>query len=184
MDRGVSKGILSSILKKDIRFLTTLLGDVIREQEGEGLFLKVERIRKLAKEIRQNPNPELIAEQKKIIHSLSIEEAYKIARAFTIYFQLVNIVEERQRVRRVREYEKDTALLQDMSLRKLFYDLRKKGVSREAGLKFLSQMEIELVLTAHPTEVKRRSILDHLLQIASDLAKLDDQDIQCVWLPV
>lgn len=163
-------------LKKDVRFLTTLLGDVIREQEGEALFLKVERIRKFARQIRENTKPELIADQKKLIGSLSIEEAYQIARAFTIYFQLVNIAEERQRVRRIRQYEKDVSLLQDMSLRKLFHDLREQGIAGDKVLNLMSQMEIELVLTAHPTEAKRRTVLDHLLRIASHLARLEKED--------
>ncbi len=160
-------------LRKDVRFLTTLLGDVIREQEGEKLFTKIEEIRGLAKNIRQDPRPGLIEDQKKLIASLDLDEAYKIARAFTIYFQLVNIAEELQRVRRIREYEKDPSLLQDMSLRKLFHDLREEGIPGQEVLKFLSHMEIELVLTAHPTEAKRRTVLDHLLRIAAHLSRLD-----------
>ncbi|MGH7890568.1 MAG: phosphoenolpyruvate carboxylase [Thermodesulfobacteriota bacterium] len=80
-------------MRRDIRYLTTLLGDVIREQEGEGLFNKIEKIRALAKQIRETERADLIAEQKKFIDSLSLDEAYKITRAFTIYFLLVNIAE-------------------------------------------------------------------------------------------
>ena len=119
----VQKSNPFSALRRDVRFLTTLLGNVVLEQEGEKLFSKIEEIRRLAKSIRQNPQAESIAEQKKIIRSLSSDEAYKVARAFTIYFQLVNIAEEAQRVRRIREYEKDPNLYQDMSLHKLFHDL-------------------------------------------------------------
>ncbi|MGH7198812.1 MAG: phosphoenolpyruvate carboxylase, partial [Candidatus Omnitrophota bacterium] len=68
----------SEDLRKDVRFLTTLLGDVIREQEGEKLFGKIEEIRGLAKAIRQSHKPELIAEQKKLIASLDLDEAYKV----------------------------------------------------------------------------------------------------------
>lgn len=167
----------SSELRRDVRFLTTLLGDVIREQEGEKLFAKIEEIRGLAKNIRREPRPGLIEDQKRLIASLDLEEAYKIARAFTIYFQLVNIAEELQRVRRIREYEKDPSLLQDMSLRKLFHDLREQGIPGHEVLKFLSHMEIELVLTAHPTEAKRRTVLDHLLRIAAHLSRLDRPEI-------
>jgi len=163
-------------LKKEVRFLTTLLGDVIREQEGEGLFVKVEKVRSLAKEIREKHHPDLIAEQKRVIHSLSIEDTFKVARAFTIYFQLVNIAEEKQRLRRVRHYEKDASLLQDMSLRKLFHDLHERKVPSDTVLNLMREMEIELVLTAHPTEAKRRTVLDHLLHIASDLAQLEKED--------
>ncbi len=164
-------------LRRDVRFLTTLLGDVIREQEGEPLFAAIEQIRVLAKNIRQNPDPERIQKQKNLIASLSPEEAYKVARAFTIYFQLVNIAEEAQRVRRIREYERDPAALQDMSLRKLFFDLKEQGVPGGEVLSFMSRMDIQLVLTAHPTEAKRRTVLDHLLRIASQLSGLDRTDL-------
>ncbi len=176
MEDRFSKDEHFSALKKDVRFLTTLLGDVIREQEGEQFFIKIEHIRRLAREIREEPKAELIAQQKRIVHSLSVEEAYKVARAFSIYFQLVNIAEERQRVRRIRAYEKDTSLFLDMSLRKLFRDLHKAGIRGHEVLKLMSEMEIELVLTAHPTEAKRRSVLDHLLHIAVDLAQLEKDD--------
>ncbi len=173
----VEKNAVFSPLRKDVRFLTTLLGDVIREQEGEKLFSKIEQIRVLAKNIRQNPNPDLIVEQKKLIGSLDLDEAYKIARAFTIYFQLVNIAEEMQRVRRIREYEKDPSMQQEMSLRKLFFDLKRQGLSGEDVAKFMSEMRIELVLTAHPTEAKRRTVLDHLLRIAAQLHYLNRADL-------
>jgi phosphoenolpyruvate carboxylase len=164
-------------LRKDVRFLTTLLGDVIREQEGEKLFSRIEQIRVLAKRIRQNPVSDLIADQKKLIRSLDLDEAYKVARAFTIYFQLVNIAEEMQRVRRIREYEKDLSAHQEMSLRKLFHDLKRQGLSGEEVAKFISKMRIELVLTAHPTEAKRRTVLDHLLRIVAQLQYLDRADL-------
>ncbi len=172
----VEKSTSFDQLKKDVRFLTTLLGNVIREQEGEKLFQKIERIRGLAKEIRRSPTSVLITKQKKLIRSLNLNEAHKIARAFTIYFQLTNIAEEMQRVRRIREYDRDENSLQDMSLRKLFHDLKKQGVSEEKLLKFMSGMEIEMVLTAHPTEAKRRTVLDHLLRIQFQLSQLDRAD--------
>ncbi|MBI3252708.1 MAG: phosphoenolpyruvate carboxylase [Candidatus Omnitrophica bacterium] len=164
-------------LRKDVRFLTTLLGDVIREQEGDLFFQKIEEIRRLAKNIRRDPSADLIAGQKKRIESLTLDEAYKIARAFTIYFQLVNIAEEMQRARRIREYEKDADLLQDMSVRKLFHDLKERGLSAGEVTRFLSKMEVELVLTAHPTEAKRRTVLEHLLRIASGLIQTSRADL-------
>lgn len=164
-------------LRKDVRFLTTLLGDVIREQEGEKLFAKIEEIRNLAKSIRQEPKPTLIEEQKKLIRSLDLDDAYKIGRAFTIYFQLVNIAEEMERIRRIRNYEKDANARQDMSMAKLFDDLKKENISAKEVQDFLSRMDIELVLTAHPTEAKRRTVLDHLLRISSHLIQLDREDL-------
>ena len=80
-----------SHLRQDIRLLTGLLADVIREQEGEDLLSKIEQIRSLAKEIRVNHNPLMVESQKKLIASLSLSEAYQVARSFTIYFQLNKI---------------------------------------------------------------------------------------------
>lgn len=166
----------TQLLRRDVRFLTTLLGDVIRMQEGDKLFHKIEEIRSYAKRLRQNPDPKIVKEQQSLIESLSVEEAHKIARAFTIYFQLVNIAEEAQRVRRIRDYDRDESLFQDMSVRKLFHDLSQRGLTAKRVSQFLSKLEIELVLTAHPTETKRRTILDHLLRISACLQAIDAQD--------
>ncbi len=172
---NVSKVSIDNGLRKDVRFLTTLLGDIIREQEGEKLYAKIEQIRLLAK-THHDAGTIRIAELKKLIRSLDLDEAYKIARSFTIYFQLVNIAEEMQRVRRIRSYEREGTGLQEMSLRRLFSDLKRHGHSGEELAGFMSSLNIELVLTAHPTEAKRRTVMDHLLRIASQLAELDRSD--------
>ena len=164
-------------LRGDIRFLTTVLADVIRQQQGEELLLKIEEIRTLAKEIRHTPNPLLVESQKKLIDSLSYQQAHYVARAFTIYFQLLNIAEEVQRIRRLRYYDRNLDALQDMSLRKLFKELQEEGFKKKEIADFLSQCSIEPILTAHPTEVKRRTILDHLFFIGGQLIQLDRQDL-------
>ena len=168
-----SEGSTQEHLRADIKFLTTILADIIRQQHGEDLILKIEEIRTLAKEIRQNQNSFLVESQKKLIASLSLEEAHYVTRAFTIYFQLLNISEEVQRIRRLRYYDQDLNVLQDMSVRKLFKDLKVEGFSKEEIAEFLSQCSIEPVLTAHPTEVKRRTVLDHLFSICGHLIQLD-----------
>jgi len=164
-------------LRHDIRFLTGLLTEVIREQEGEELLLKIEEIRTLAQEIRANHNPLLVESQKKLIASLSLGEAYKVARAFTIYFQMVNIAEEVQRIRRLRDYERSPEIFQEMSLKKLFKDLIDEGYTPQDILDFLGQCDISPVLTAHPTEAKRRTVLDHLFFISAQLIQLGRQDL-------
>jgi len=163
-------------LRRDIRFLTGLLTEVIREQEGEELLLKIEEIRTLAQEIRVQGNPLLIESQKKLIASLDLNECYKVARAFTIYFQMVNIAEEVQRIRRLRDYERSPEVFQEMSLRKLFKDLIEEGYTPQEILDFIGQCDITPVLTAHPTEAKRRTVLDHLFSISGQLIQLDRED--------
>ncbi len=164
-------------LRADIKFLTAILADIIRQQQGEEILLKIEEIRTLAREIRQTHNPLLVESQKKLIASLSYNQAHYVTRAFTIYFQLLNIAEEAQRIRRLRYYDRDLDALQDMSLRKLFKDLQDDGFKRQEIANFLSQCCIEPVLTAHPTEVKRRTILDHLFFISNQITQLDRLDL-------
>lgn len=167
----------ASPFRKDVRLLTTLLGDIIREQEGDKIFNKIQEIRELTKTVREKHDPGSVDKLDSLIASLDLAQSYKIARAFTIYFQLVNIAEEAQRVRRIRSYDADPDLFQDMSLRKLFYDLKQAGFKTKEVSDFLSRMDIELVLTAHPTEAKRRTVLNHLLAIASELSKINRPDI-------
>ncbi|HXV18459.1 MAG TPA: phosphoenolpyruvate carboxylase, partial [Candidatus Omnitrophota bacterium] len=81
-----------------------------------------------------------------------------------------------QRVRRIREYERTPDSLQEMSLQKLFHDLKDEKVDFKEVERFLSGMEVELVLTAHPTEAKRRTVMDHLLRIAGQLGALNRTD--------
>jgi len=164
-------------LRFDIKFLTGLLADVIRQQQGEELLLKIEEIRTLAREIRLTKNPLLVESQKKLIASLNYTQAHYVTRAFTIYFQLLNIAEEVQRIRRLRYYDRNLDALQDMSLRKLFKDLKDEGFNKEEIGGFLSTCSIEPVLTAHPTEVKRRTVLDHLFFICDQIDRLDRMDL-------
>jgi len=166
-----------TLLRKDVRYLTTLLGDVIREQEGERLFQKIEKVRELSKAVRADRNHRNVSQLRKMIEGLKVREAHRVTRAFALYFQLVNIAEERHRVRRVRNYAKDPKRPQDMSLHKVFKDLKAKRVSRDRVERFLMQADVELVLTAHPTEVNRRTIMDHLLRIGQLLAEKEERGL-------
>ena len=91
-------------LRNDVRFLTSLLGKIIQEQEGVSFFRVIEKIRKLAKTSRASQSGE-VRELRRLTEKLSYAAALKVARAFTIYFQLVNVAEESQRNRRIRWYE-------------------------------------------------------------------------------
>lgn len=164
-------------LNQNIKFLTGLLTEVLREQHGEGVLSTLEEIRTLAKEIRRTQNPLLVESQKKLIAALTMDEAIIVARALTIYFQLVNIAEEVQRIRRLRDYDRDPDALQEMSLKKLFKDVLDLGYKPQELIDCLNQCDISPVLTAHPTEAKRRTVLDHLHFISSQLLQFDRTDL-------
>lgn len=175
-NRADARQAMDPALRRDIRFLTSLLGQTILEQEGGRLFRLIERIRRQATAIRQSPTSTKISRLRRTIHALSIADAAKIARAFTIYFQLVNLAEEQQRIRRLRAYEAQPTPLA-MSGRACFQELRTRRVPLARLRRLLSSMTIQPVLTAHPTEVKRRTTMDHLLEIAQTLDALDHPDL-------
>ena len=179
-------------LRQEVRFLTTRLGAIVQEQCGTRTFQAIENLRKLAKQIRQNPNPKLLRAKESAVRQLSPERATEVAHAFSLFFHLVNLCEERERIRRLRAYALQEAGA-PMSLRRTFNELRRQRVPLSHLKRVLASMQIEPVLTAHPTEAKRRSVLNHLLRIARTLEALPggpdtgaeravDPWIEALWL--
>lgn len=158
-------------LQADIAFLVEGLRDIIRVKEGESFLKLVQKIRILSEEIREGASARKVLKLQGMIASLPIPALHKVARAFTIYFQLVNIAEERERVRRILDYERDPAHPQQMSLGELFQRLKDRGIDPARIRSFMEKMSVELVMTAHPTEAKRRTVLEHLLGIAQILSE-------------
>jgi len=163
-------------LRRDVRFLGNILGKVLIEQEGKRIFDIEEKIRSLTKKMRtryeKSQKDELVA----TIRSLSDDDLYKVTRAFTIYFKLVNIAEQNHRIRRRREYKyiSDVKDSSEGSIESLFLALREKGVSREEFTELTERLSIELVLTAHPTEVNRHLVLEKFRRISELLGELDN----------
>jgi phosphoenolpyruvate carboxylase len=160
-------------LRDDVRLLGGLLGDTLRQQVGQALFDKVELIRKLAKQARDgdvNAGQEL----NHVLESLSDDELSPVARAFTQFLNLANIAEQYHRVRRRRawQYVEDKAPQQG-STNELFPRLAAKGISAEALWQSAQDLDIELVLTAHPTEISRRTLIQKYDDIADSLETLD-----------
>lgn len=182
---------MQEALRREVRLLTTRLGVIVQEQCGPRLFASIETLRKLAKQIRRNPSPELLKAKEREVAQLSLQQATEVAHAFSLFFHLVNLCEERERVRRLHAYD---ALESGapMSLRHTFNELRRHAVPPFAVSRLLNSMHIEPVLTAHPTEAKRRSVLNHLLRIGrtlegyGDLGAADagaiDPCIEALWL--
>jgi phosphoenolpyruvate carboxylase len=161
--------------KQEVRFLTTRLGDIIREQAGESVFQRVEQIRKTTKAIRLKPDAASVRALRRVINSLRGDEPYQIAHAFSLFFHLVNLCEERTRVRHLR-----AAVSPAQSLRRVFAELKAQGVSASRVQSCLETLEIQPVLTAHPTEAKRRTVLNHLLRLAERF-DAPDEILEALW---
>jgi phosphoenolpyruvate carboxylase len=155
-------------LRRDVHFLGTLLGEVLIEQGSRELFEVEERIRRLSKRIRAGAGPEALKRMELIVRRLDPGMALNVIRAFTIYFQLVNIAEEHHRIRRKRFYDRlSVEKAQRWSIREGIFTLRQRGIPAETIRQTLSRLSIELVLTAHPTEAKRRTVMEKLRRISA-----------------
>ena len=161
-------------LSGDIHLLGDLLGCVLREQAGEDTFRTVEELRGLAKAIRAQYSPHLVARVLELIASLDTGQAYQVAKAFTLYFQLVNLAEQREivRVNRSRDAQRGSTPRPE-SVREAVLGLSQAGVSAEDMARLISGLNIQLVFTAHPTEARRRTVSDKLYRILELLHWLD-----------
>jgi phosphoenolpyruvate carboxylase len=161
-------------IRADIRLLGNILGDVIRQQAGTEVFELEERIRSLAKTRRAANDPAVEAELAGQVEKLDLNQKELIARAFTVYFELINLVEEHHRMRVLQERERqaDIRPLHD-SIAEALALLTKRGVSHKEMGELLDRLHIELVFTAHPTEARRRTVLSKLRRIAQHLYELD-----------
>ncbi len=165
-------------LRHDVQDLGTMLGITLREQVGEELFEKVERVRALAKNARAG-NDDDFRELEDLLKQLPVEETFNISRAFAHFLTLANVAEQHHRVRRRRTYQQNPdAGPQPGSLDETFDRLlNSKGVTPEALHETICRQQIECVLTAHPTEVVRRTLLRKHNRIAALLAQRDSRDL-------
>jgi phosphoenolpyruvate carboxylase len=161
-------------LRQEVRYLTTRLGAIVREQSGPEVFAAIEVLRKAAKQIRQSSklvgarHGVPLRAMERTVNRLSVQEATDVAHAFSLFFHLVNLCEERERVRRLHAHD-GQGTGAPMSLRHTFSELRRQKVPPGAVRKLLASMHVEPVLTAHPTEAKRRSVLNHILRLGRTL---------------
>jgi len=168
-------------LRRDVRSLGMLLGQVIREQEGDPLFQAVEQLRHLAMGHRELEDEgtgitddDRMHEAERIVAGLELGEAYRLTKAFSIYFDLTNLAETQHRKRRRRGAQlQPGAPSQAGTIRGTLQRLREAGVGKEAALELLARILIVPVFTAHPTEVSRRTVLFKRGRIAESLERLD-----------
>jgi phosphoenolpyruvate carboxylase len=165
------------LLRRDVRFLADLLGQVINELEGPDALALVEEVRTLARDRRAGDQASGVALDERI-ESLDDRQGSIVARAFSVFFDLVNIAEDRQRVRvlRARERERDPAPLKE-SLAGGIVEFHERGLSADDVQAALDRLAVELVFTAHPSEAKRRSIRAKLRRMRKSLEALDAPDL-------
>lgn len=160
-------------LIQDIRLLGRILGDVIREQEGVAAFELIEQVRKLSVAFRRDADHEADKALKKLLKGLSADQTVSVIRAFTYFSHLANLAEDRHHIRRrtIRERAGDT---QEGSIEVALSRLRWAGIAPRTVAQTLAGCYVAPVLTAHPTEVQRKSILDAERDIAQLLTARDD----------
>ena len=161
----------------DIRLLGRILGDVIREQEGVEAYELVEQVRKLSVAFRRDADQDADRALKKLLKSLSGDQTVSVIRAFTYFSHLANLAEDRHHIRRraVHERAGDT---QEGSIEVALSRLRWAGIAPKTISQTLAGSYVAPVLTAHPTEVQRKSILDAERDIAQLLAVRDDIQVR------
>jgi len=158
-------------LRDDVRTLGAMVGDLIREQNGDELFELVEGARLRAirrREGNEKPGEEL----KALVKNLDPRTASQLIRGFSTYFQMVNTAEKVHRIRRRRDYLRDVRIYQPGGLEDSLIKLKASGMDIEGLQALLNSMSIEPVFTAHPTEATRRTILRKEQNIVRHLVDL------------
>src|SRR5215472_5469270 len=169
-------------LRRDVRSLGILLGRVLREQAGPKLLGTVERLRRLLIEHREQAEANegcdratlLLKQARGTVAALDLDTAYRVAKAFAAYFELTNLAEtnHRKRRRRAAELHADEPPLAG-SFRGTLLRMKEAGIGLEQAMAALSEIEVQPVFTAHPTEITRRAVLLKRRRIAAELEKLD-----------
>jgi phosphoenolpyruvate carboxylase len=179
MNRDRDRAELPEPMRRDVRLLGDILGEVIRDSDpkaGPDLLGDVERLRHVVIDARHQPREHADHAGDAItalVASWDLDRAEQVARAFTVYFHLANLAEEHQRIRMLRERDAGPEPVRE-SLAAAVAEL-----SGDAGrahlLELLGDLRIHLVLTAHPTEARRRAVVAALRRISELLSVTDDQ---------
>ena len=160
-------------LRADVRELGTMIGELLVEQRGEAFYDTVERARKMAI-ARRTEDESLHEELESLLTGRSPTEAVGVLRAFSLWFQMVNLAERIHRIRRRRDYLREGFGLQGETIARSLDQLTESGMSRSDARRLISSIRIEPVFTAHPTEATRRTILEKHQDISRHLvARMD-----------
>jgi phosphoenolpyruvate carboxylase len=160
-------------LRRDVRLLGETLGRVLVEQGGPGLLAAEERIRELSRNARSTGSARARDKLAESVAALPLDRQADVLRAFSLYFQLANLAEQHHRLRRRRQYEHERRTPPE-SLAEALATLDRAGVTRRRLAVAAKRLSLELVLTAHPTEATRRTVLAAQLRLDGLLERLDD----------
>jgi phosphoenolpyruvate carboxylase len=167
-------------LSDDIYLLAGILGDVIKSQAGYEAFALEEEVRALGKAYRSGDDASG-DELQGLIANSSLGDASMLIRAFTNYFQLINLAEDNERIRRIRRREVEHP---DESRRGSVHEaigmLKNDGLTDDDIQHLLNTAWIRLVLTAHPTEARRRTVIDKLARVFSIIRDMDERGVFAV----
>ena len=174
--RDRDRAALPEPMRREVRLLGDILGEIIRDSGGPELLADVERLRHAVIDARQHEPRDGVAAADEIatlVASWSVEQAEQVARAFAVYFHLANLAEEHQRIRNLRERDTGQEAVRE-SLAAAVVE-----IGRDAGpehlRELLASLRVHLVLTAHPTEARRRAVVAALRRISGLLDVLDDR---------
>jgi phosphoenolpyruvate carboxylase len=160
-------------LREDIRLLGRVLGDTVRAQEGEAAFAIVERVRQASIRFRRDDDDAARRELAAILDGLRHEETTQVIRAFSYFSHLANIAEDQHHFRRNRAHALAASAPREGTTAFALARAREAGVTRAELEAFFGAALISPVLTAHPTEVRRKSTIDREMEIAQLLAARD-----------
>ncbi|NRD78637.1 phosphoenolpyruvate carboxylase [Bacillus sp. BRMEA1] len=161
-------------LRRDVKLLGKMLGEILVNHNGPELFEKVEKIRLMCKTLRSHFDMEIYQELKEEISALNSPMRKQVIRAFSMYFHLINVAEQNHRIRRRRQYQlQEAAAFQPASIESAILSLKENHIDETTIQEVLNTLSLELVITAHPTEAAKRSILELQQRIAELLIKLD-----------
>ncbi len=154
-------------LRNDIRLLGRILGDTVRDQEGAGVFDLVERIRQTSIRFHRDDDKPARRELEIILDSMSTGQTVRIVRAFSYFSHLANIAEDQNNIRQMRARSNAGGTPRPGTLALTLSHARAAGISPADLRKFFATALVGPVLTAHPTEVRRKSTIDREMEIAA-----------------
>ena len=169
--------IPTKFFRENVRYLGNILGKVIKEQEGEKFFQLVEKVRKLSKANKTTPhNNQTSRKVIRAIKNLSPKNIFKLTRAFSHFMNFINLAELIDASRSLNEYENSKKKIANNNLfiEEIFEDLfNNKNISENKIYNTAKNLNIGIVLTAHPTEVKRRTLIQKYHNIIEILEQID-----------